>query len=116
MRHKVKGRKLNVTSSHRKALFRNLVIALIENERIITTDQKSKEARRIAEKLITIAKKNDVHSRREAMKILNSKTAVKKLFDDIGPRYTERNGGYTRILKVGYRKGDSASLSLFELV
>ncbi|MBI5206601.1 MAG: 50S ribosomal protein L17 [Candidatus Firestonebacteria bacterium] len=116
MRHRLKGRKLNVDSSHRKALLKNLVIALFERERIITTDQKSKEARRLAEKLITIAKLGDLHSRREAMKIINNKVAVKKLFENIAPRYRDRNGGYTRILKLGYRKGDNASLSLFELV
>ncbi|MBI5417232.1 50S ribosomal protein L17 [Candidatus Poribacteria bacterium] len=116
MRHRVSQRKLNVDSEHRKALLKNLVIALFDKERIITTDEKSKEARRVAEKLITIAKKNDLHSRRLAMKEINNKDVVKKLFDNIAPRYKERQGGYTRILKLGYRKGDAAALSLFELV
>ncbi len=116
MRHKIKGRKLNVDSAHRKALLKNLVIALFKNERIITTDQKSKEARCLAEKLITIAKENTLHARREAMRAINDRDTVKKLFDNIAPRYNGRQGGYTRILKIGYRKGDAASLSLFELV
>ncbi|MBI4651463.1 50S ribosomal protein L17 [Candidatus Desantisbacteria bacterium] len=116
MRHRIKGRKLNVDSSHRKALLKNLVIALFNEERIITTDQKSKEAKRLAEKLITIAKQNNLHARREVIKHINNKEVMKKLFENIAPRYTDRQGGYTRILKLGYRKGDAASLSLFELV
>lgn len=116
MRHKIKGRKLNIDSSHRKALLRNLVISLFNEEHIITTDQKSKEAKRLAEKLITIAKQNNLHARREVIKLIHNKEVIKKLFENIAPRYTDRQGGYTRILKLGYRKGDAASLSLFELV
>jgi len=117
MRHNVDGRKLGRNASHRKALYRNLVIALITHERIRTTTPKAKEARRLAERMITFAKRGDLHARRHVASILNDKTAVQKLFDEIGPRYAERAGGYTRVLKLSApRKGDSAEMAMLELV
>ena len=116
MRHKKKGRKLGRTSAHRKAMLANMAIALFQHERIKTTEPKSKELRRTAEKLITLAKRGDLHARRVAARKVHNKKVLKKLFDDIGPRYTERNGGYTRIIKTGTRFGDGASMSVIELV
>jgi large subunit ribosomal protein L17 len=117
MRHNVDGRKLGRNASHRKALYRNLVIALITHERIRTTTPKAKEARRLAERMITFAKRGDLHARRHVASILNDKTAVRKLFDEIGPRFAERQGGYTRVLKLSApRKGDSAEMAMLELV
>ena len=117
MRHNVDGRKLGRTAAHRKALYRNLVIALITHERIRTTTPKAKEARRLADRMITFAKRGDLHARRHVASILNDKKAVQKLFDEIGPRYAERPGGYTRVLKLsGVRKGDAAEMSMLELV
>ena len=116
MRHNVSGRKLNRTPAHRKALYRNLVTALFKNERITTTVPKAKEARSMAEKLITFAKAGDLHSRRQAAKKIYEPAVLQKLFDEIGPRYTERPGGYTRILRMGFRKGDNAELAILELV
>ena len=116
MRHKLRGRKLNRTTAHREAMFNNMVTSLFEHERIQTTLPKSKELRRTAEKLITIAKKGDVHSRRIAAKRVHNNDVLKKLFDSIGPRYASRNGGYTRIIKLGNRFGDCAPMSIIELV
>ncbi len=117
MRHNVDGRKLGRTAAHRKALYRNLVIALITHERIRTTTPKAKEARRLAERMITFAKRGDLHARRHVASILRDKDAVQKLFDELGPRYAERQGGYTRVLKLsGLRKGDAAEMALLELV
>ena len=116
MRHNVSGRKLNRTPAHRKALYRNLVTALFKNERITTTVPKAKEARSVAEKLITFAKAGDLHSRRMVARRLNEPAVLQKLFDEIGPRYTERPGGYTRIMRLGFRKGDNAELAILELV
>ena len=117
MRHNVDGRKLGRTASHRRAMYRNLVISLIQHERIRTTTPKAKEARRLAERLITFAKRGDLSARRHVASILNDKAAVKKLFDDIGPRYKERAGGYTRVLKFAKpRRGDAAEMALLELV
>ena len=116
MRHKKKGRKLGRTSAHRKAMLANMAIALFQHERIKTTEPKSKELRRTAEKLITLAKRGDLHARRIAAKTIRDKKILKKLFDDIGPRYTERNGGYTRITKLGTRFGDGAPMAVIELV
>ncbi len=116
MRHKKKGRKLGRTSAHRKAMLANMAIALIEHERIKTTEPKSKELRRTAEKLITLAKRGDLHARRLAARTIRDKEILKKLFEDIGPRYTERNGGYTRITKLGTRFGDGAPMAVIELV
>ena len=116
MRHNVSGRKLNRTPAHRKALYRNLVTALFKNERITTTVPKAKEARSLAEKLITFAKAGDLHSRRRVARKINEPAVLQKLFDEIGPRYSERPGGYTRILRMGFRKGDNAELAILELV
>jgi len=116
MRHKRKGRKLGRTSAHREAMLSNMVVSLFDHEKIKTTEPKSKELRRTAEKLITLAKRGDLHSRRLAAKKVHDKEVLKKLFDDIGPRYTDRNGGYTRITKLGVRFGDGASMSVIELV
>lgn len=109
-------RKLGRPSDQRKALFRSLVNALIEHERIETTEAKAKEIRPIAEKLISLAKKGDLHARRQAASYLQSVDGVKKLFDTLGPRYADRDGGYTRILKLGPRRGDGAPLVIMELV
>ena len=117
MRHNVDGRKLGRTAAHRRALYRNLVISLIRHERIKTTTPKAKEARRLAERLITFAKRGDLSARRHAARILHDKAAVKKLFDEIGPRYAERAGGYTRVVKFGKpRRGDAAEMALLEFV
>ncbi len=116
MRHKRKGRKLGRTSAHRKAMLSNMVTSLFEHERIKTTEPKSKELRRTAEKLITLAKRGDLHARRLAARRVHNKKILKKLFDDIGPRYVDRNGGYTRITKLGTRLGDGAPMAVIELV
>ena len=117
MRHNVDGRKLGRNATHRRALYRNLVIALITHERIRTTTPKAKEARRLAERMITFAKRGDLHARRHVASILNDKKAVQKLFDELGPRYAERQGGYTRVLKLaGLRKGDAAEMAVLEFV
>ena len=117
MRHNVDGRKLGRNATHRRALYRNLVISLITHGRIRTTTPKAKEARRLAERLVTFAKKGDLSSRRHVASILNDKVAVQKLFDEIGPRYADRPGGYTRVLKFGKtRRGDAAEMSLLEFV
>jgi large subunit ribosomal protein L17 len=115
MRHLNARTKLNMTASHRKALFRNLAIALFDHERIKTTNSKAMELRRVAERLITLAKKNDNHAMRLAFAFLRSKETVKKLFTDIGSRYTEISGGYTRVVKIGRRKGDAAPMAIIEL-
>ncbi len=116
MRHKRQGRKLGRTGAHRKAMLSNMAIALFDHEKIETTEPKSKELRRTAEKLITLAKRGDLHARRRAARTIRDKVILKKLFDDIGPRYTERNGGYTRIIKLGTRFGDAAPMAIIELV
>jgi large subunit ribosomal protein L17 len=116
MRHRNKGRKLNRTASHRKALLRNLANQLIEHKEIRTTTEKAKEARSTVERLITYAKKGDIHHRRLAFGFLRNKESIKILFDEIAPAFAERQGGYTRVLKLGRRQGDSASLSLLQLV
>lgn len=116
MRHRLSGRKLNRTSSHRRALFANMAVALITHEQIKTTLPKAKDLRRIADKLITLAKRGDLHSRRQAVAQLRDEAAVKKLFDVLGPRYEERPGGYTRVLKAGFRYGDAAPMAFIELV
>ncbi len=116
MRHLVKGRKLRRTTSHRKALLRNLVTSFLEKERLRTTLAKAKEARPLAEKMITLAKKNTLHTKRQALRVLTKETAVKKLFEEIGPRFSERPGGYTRIVKIGPRMGDGAQMAMFELI
>ena len=116
MRHRKSGRHLNRTSSHRKAMFSNMGVSLIEHEVIKTTVPKAKELRRFVEPLITLSKIDNVANRRLAFSRLGSKEAVGKLFSEIGPRYVERPGGYTRLLKVGFRNGDSAPLAYIELV
>ena len=116
MRHRQSGRQLNRNSSHRKAMFRNMACSLIEHEVIRTTVPKAKELRRVAEPLITLAKSDSVANRRLAFSRMRSKAAVGKLFSEIGPRYQERPGGYTRILKCGFRAGDAAPMAFVELV
>ena len=116
MRHRQSGRKLNRTSSHRKALFKNMSQALIKHEQIVTTLPKAKELRPVVEKLITLGKLGSLHARRMAFNKLRDKDMVNKLFDTIAKRYAERNGGYTRILKAGFRYGDSAPMAVIELV
>lgn len=116
MRHLKSGRKLNRTSSHRQAMFRNMASSLFKHEIIRTTLPKAKELRRVAEPLITLAKSDGVHQRRLAFSRLRDNEAVGKLFTDIGPRYVERPGGYTRILKCGNRPGDNAPMAYIELV
>jgi large subunit ribosomal protein L17 len=116
MRHNKTGRRFGRNSSHREAMMRNMVTSLIEHERITTTDLKAKELRRLAEKMITLGKRGDLHARRQAMRVLRTKEVVAKLFDMVAPRYQDRPGGYTRIIKLGVRAGDNAPLSLIELV
>ena len=116
MRHRHSGRQLNRNSSHRKAMFRNMTVSLVEHELIKTTLPKAKELRSYAEPLITLAKKDSVGNRRLAFDRTRSKEAVGKLFTELGPRYQERPGGYIRILKCGYRTGDKAPMAYVELV
>ncbi|MCB1791308.1 MAG: 50S ribosomal protein L17 [Gammaproteobacteria bacterium] len=116
MRHRKAGRQLNRNSSHRKAMFRNMAASLFEHELIKTTLPKAKELRRVAEPLITMAKDDSVAKRRVAFARLRDDAAVGKLFSELGPRYKERAGGYTRILKCGYRPGDKAPMAYVELV
>lgn len=116
MRHMKSGRKLNRNSSHRKAMFRNMASSLIEHEIIKTTVPKAKELRRVAEPLITLAKEDSVAHRRLAFNRLRDRDVVTKLFNELGPRYVERPGGYLRILKCGYRAGDKAPMAYVELV
>ena len=116
MRHRVAGRKFNRSPSHRRALLKNLVTALIVHEAVRTTDAKAKELKRWGDRLITLGKQGTVHARRRAAALVRSRTIVKKLFDVIAPRYEGRNGGYTRVVKLGVRAGDAAPVSLVELV
>lgn len=116
MRHLNSGRKLNRNSSHRKAMFKNMCVSLIEKELIKTTLPKAKELRRYIEPIITLSKNDTVHNRRLAFSKLRSKSSVGKLFQDLGPRFERRPGGYVRILKCGFRKGDCAPLAYVELV
>ena len=116
MRHGQAHRKLNRTSSHRKAMFANMSAALIKHEQIQTTLPKAKELRPIVEKLITLGKRGDLHARRQAIAQMRDETQVQKLFATVGPRYKDRNGGYTRILKLGPRHGDNAPMARIELV
>lgn len=116
MRHNKAGRRLGRTTSHRIAMFRNMVTSFLDHEKITTTDAKAKELRSIAEKMITLGKKGDLHAMRQAASFIRDKKVVTKLFTTIAPRYQERDGGYTRIIKLGLRSGDNASLSLIELV
>lgn len=116
MRHGISGRKLNVTASHRAAMFRNMAVALIKHEQITTTLPKAKELRPVAEKLITLGKRGGLHARRQAYAQLRDETIVAKLFDALANRYRARNGGYTRVLKAGMRYGDAADMAVIELV
>lgn len=116
MRHGNSNRKLNRTSAHRKAMFANMSASLIKHEQIVTTLPKAKELRPIVEKLITLGKRGDLHARRQAIAQMRDETQVQKLFATIGPRYKDRNGGYIRILKAGFRYGDNAALAVIELV
>jgi large subunit ribosomal protein L17 len=115
MRHLKSGRKLSRNSSHRWALLRNLITSLLRDEKIKTTDPKAKELRRWADRVITLGKQGSLHARRQALGILQDKVVVRKLFDTIAPRFKDRPGGYTRIIKIGPRRGDAAPLSLIEL-
>ena len=116
MRHGLAHRKLNRTSEHRKAMFANMASSLIEHEQIVTTLPKAKELRPIVEKLVTLAKKGDLASRRRAVSKLRNEDMAKKLFDVIGPRYEDREGGYVRIMKAGFRHGDNAPVAVIEFV
>ena len=116
MRHGKAGRKLNRTSSHRKAMFANMVASLIEHEQIVTTLPKAKELRPIVEKLVTLGKRGDLHARRQAIAAVRDERLVRRLFDTVAPRYAERNGGYTRIMKAGFRYGDNAPMAVIEFV
>lgn len=117
MRHRISGRKLNRTSSHRKALFRNMSVALLKHEQIKTTLPKAKELRGVVDRLITLGKRGSLHTRRQALSRLNHDTEiVEKLFTVLSERYADRNGGYTRVLKAGFRFGDNAPMGIIELV
>lgn len=116
MRHRVAHRKLGRTTEHRLSLLRNMAASLITHERIRTTEAKAKELRPFVEKLVTLGKRDSLHARRRALSILSSKTVVRRLFTDVSPRFSERPGGYTRILKLGPRQGDGASMAFIEFV
>lgn len=116
MRHSVSGRKLSRNTSHRLAMFRNMVTSLLQHERVYTTDAKAKEIRRWADWMITLGKRGDLHARRQALQVVRDKNVVAKLFSDLAQRYQARSGGYTRTVKVGFRPGDGAPISIIELV
>ncbi len=116
MRHRKGLRKLNRTTSHRKAMFANMATALVKHEQIVTTLPKAKELRRAVDKLITLGKRGDLHARRQALSVIKDRALVDKLFTTLAERYAERPGGYTRVLKAGFRYGDSAPMAIIELV
>jgi large subunit ribosomal protein L17 len=116
MRHQKSGRQLSRNSAHRWALMRNLITALLREEKIKTTDPKAKELRRWADRVISLGKQGTLHARRQVLSIVQDKAVVRKLFDSLGPRFKDRPGGYTRIIKLGIRRGDAAQMSLIELV
>ncbi len=116
MRHRKSGRKLNRTSSHRKALMRNMVTSLLDHERIETTDAKAKALRGLADRMITLGKRGDLHARRQALSVIRSKEVTAKVFDELAERFRDRPGGYTRVIKLGNRVGDAAPISIIELV
>jgi large subunit ribosomal protein L17 len=116
MRHRQSGRKLNRTSSHRKAMFNNMAAALIKHEQITTTLPKAKDLRRIVDRLVTLGKRGDLHARRQALAVIKDAGLAEKLFSTLAERYADRPGGYTRVLKAGYRFGDSAPMAVIELV
>ncbi|MBZ0169999.1 50S ribosomal protein L17 [Candidatus Methylomirabilis lanthanidiphila] len=115
MRHRKAGRKLGRTTAHREMLLRNLLTSLFHYEKIVTTEAKAKELRKLADKVITLAKRGDLHARRQAAEVVQGEDVLKKLFDSIGSRYKDRNGGYTRLTKLEYRMGDGAPLAAIEL-
>lgn len=114
MRHLKAYRRLGMNASHRKAMMRNMVTSLIEHERIETTDTRAKEIRRLADRMVTLGKRGDLHSLRISLKTVRTKTAAKKLFDELAPRFKEKQGGYTRIVKIGRRVGDNADMAILE--
>jgi len=116
MAHRIAGRRLGRSTNHRLAMFRNQVSDLLRHGKIVTTEAKAKEVRSIAEKVITLGRHGTLHARRRALRIISDKDVVKKLFDDLGPRYASRPGGYTRMIKLGTRQGDGASMAQLELV
>jgi len=116
MRHRMSGRKLNRTSSHRKAMFANMTASLLLHEQISTTKPKAKDLRTFVDKMITLGKRGDLHARRQAMSFLQDKAVVTKLFDTLADRYKDRHGGYSRVLADGYRYGDAAPMAVIELV
>ncbi|MDI9409052.1 MAG: 50S ribosomal protein L17 [Candidatus Pacebacteria bacterium] len=116
MRHGFSGRKLNRTSSHRKAMFGNMAVALLQHEQITTTLPKAKDLRPIVEKLITLGKRGDLHARRQALAVLKDGEITRKLFDGLAKRYATRNGGYIRVMRAGFRYGDAAPMAVIELV
>ena len=116
MRHRLRGRKFSRTSSHRRAMFANMAAALVKHEQITTTLAKAKDLRPVVERLITLGKRGDLHSRRQAIAFMRDRTQVAKLFGTLGPRYAERGGGYTRVMRAGSRYGDSAPMAVIELV
>lgn len=116
MRHKKAGRRLGRTTSHRMAMIRNMVTSLLEHERIVTTTPKAKEVRRVADRMITLAKRGDLHARRQALAVIRDKDVVARLFGELKNDYMDRNGGYTRIIRTGQRQGDAASMAILELV
>ena len=116
MRHQKAGRKLNKNSTHRKALFRNMVTSLLDHEQIRTTDAKAKELRGLADRMITLGKRGDLHARRQALSVIRDKAVTAKLFGELADRYRDRPGGYTRVIKLGHRAGDAAPEAMIELV
>jgi ribosomal protein L17 len=116
MRHRKSGRKLGRTSSHREAMLRNMVTSLLKYEKITTTDAKAKELRKVAEKMITLGKRGDLHARRQALSFVRDREVVGKLFDELSARYRDWTGGYTRIVKTGNRAGDNAPVSIIEFI
>ncbi len=116
MRHRMSGRKLNRSSSHRKAMFANMTVSLLTHEQIVTTLPKAKELRRVADRIITLGKRGSLHTRRQAAAILGNDVLVRKVFGPLAERYRDRSGGYTRVLKAGFRYGDNAPMAVIELV
>ena len=116
MRHGFKGRRFSRSSSHRRSMFANLSVSLLEHEQITTTLQKAKDLRPIVEKLVTLGKRGDLHARRQVIAQIGNENVVKRLFDTLAPRYAERNGGYLRIMKAGFRQGDNAAMAVIEFV
>ena len=116
MRHRKTGRRLGRTTSHRRAMVRNMVTSVLDEERIVTTTPKAKEVRKVVDKMITLGKRGDLHARRQAQSFIQDKNVVAKLFNELGPEYADRNGGYTRIIQTGNRRGDCAPMAILELV